>query len=134
MVNKAILVGRLGRDPEVRYTQDGTMVTSFSIATDESFKNKAGEKEKRTEWHRISSFGKLAEICGNYLTIGSLVYCEGRLHTNSWEKDGHKFYSTEIVLQQMKMLGGGRRSEEQSQGQPAPGQSEQSYPDEDVPF
>jgi len=105
MINKVILVGRLGRDPEVRYTPDGTMVTNFTMATDEQWKDKSGERTKKTEWHRIVTFGKLAEICGSYLSKGSLIYLEGRLQTRSWDdKDGNKRSTTEIVAQTMQML------------------------------
>ena len=105
MVNKAILIGRLGKDPEVRYTPDGTMVTNFNLATDEQWKDKNGEKVQKTEWHRIVTFGKLAEICGNYLVKGKLVFIEGRIQTRAWEdKEGVKRYTTEIVANDMKML------------------------------
>ncbi len=105
MVNKVILIGRLGRDPEVRYTPDGAMVTNFTLATDESYKDKNGEKVQKTEWHRIVAFGKLAEICGNYLVKGKLVFVEGRIQTRSWEdKDGVKRFTTEIIANNMQML------------------------------
>jgi single-strand DNA-binding protein len=138
MVNKVILVGRLGADPEVRFMQDGTQVTSFRIATDEQWKDKSGEKVQRTEWHRIVAFRKLAEICGNYLTKGKLVYLEGKLQTRSWEdKEGQKRFTTEIVASNMQMLdsrGGGREDAGGGGGgMPAYGGGEQG-PDEDVPF
>ena len=105
MINKAILVGRLGKDPEVRYTPDGTMITNFSVATDEQWKDKNGEKVQKTEWHRIVTYRKLAEICGQYLHKGSLVYIEGRIQTRSWDdKEGVKHYTTEINASEMKML------------------------------
>lgn len=105
MVNKAILIGRLGKDPDIRYTPDGTMVTTFRIATDEQWKDKNGEKVQRTEWHQIVTYRKLAEICGNYLVKGKLVFIEGRIQTRSWEdKDGIKRYTTEIIANDMKML------------------------------
>ena len=105
MVNKAILIGRLGKDPEVRYTPDGTMVTTFRLATDEQWKDKNGEKVQRTEWHQIVTYRKLAEICGNYLVKGKLVFIEGRIQTRSWEdKEGVKRYTTEIIANDMKML------------------------------
>lgn len=111
MVNKAILIGRLGKDPDVHYTADGTMVTNFNLATDESWKDKSGEKVQKTEWHRIVTFGKLAEICGNYLTKGKLVYIEGKIQTRQWEnKDGVKQYTTEIIASDMKMLDGKKES------------------------
>jgi len=105
MVNKATLIGRLGKDPDIRYTPDGTMVTTFRIATDEQWKDKNGEKVQKTEWHQIVTYRKLAEICGNYLVKGKLVFIEGRIQTRSWEdKDGIKRYTTEIIANDMKML------------------------------
>jgi single-strand DNA-binding protein len=106
MVNKAILVGNLGRDPEVRYTPSGTAVANFTIATSERWKDKTtGEMKEQTEWHRIVAWGRLGEICGEYLSRGKQVYIEGRIQTRSWEKDGVTRYTTEIVAQEMKMLG-----------------------------
>ena len=105
-VNKVILVGNLGSDPELRHTQSGTTVVNFRVATNEVFNNKSGEKTERTEWHRIVAFGRLAEICGQYLTKGKQVYLEGRLQTRDWEdQTGNKRYTTEIVANQMVMLG-----------------------------
>jgi single-strand DNA-binding protein len=105
MVNKVILIGRLGADPEVRYTQDGAMVTNFRLATNEQWTDRSGEKMQRTEWHRIVTFGKLAEICGNYLSKGRLVYTEGRIQTRSWDdRDGNKRYTTEIIATNMQIL------------------------------
>ena len=105
-VNKVILVGNLGADPEIRYTPGGTAVANFRIATTESYKNKEGQKEEKTEWHRIVTFGKLAEICGEYLNKGKQVYLEGRIQTSQWDdKEGNKRYTTEIVCNQMQMLG-----------------------------
>lgn len=105
-VNKVILVGRLGKDPEVKSTPSGATVAKFTIATDERFTDKAGEKQERTEWHNIVAWSKLAEICGQYLRKGKLVYIEGSLRTDSWEdkESGQKRYRTEIVAQQMQML------------------------------
>lgn len=106
-INKVMLIGRLGRDPEVRYTPDGAAVANFSIATSEQWKDKAtGEKKERTEWHRIVAFRKLGEICGEYLSKGRQVYVEGRLQTRSWEKDGVTRYTTEIVASDVQFLGG----------------------------
>ena len=106
-VNKAILVGNLGKDPEVRYLPEGGAVCNFSIATTETWKDKAGEKQEKTEWHRISMFGKLAEIAGEYLKKGSSVYVEGRIQTRKWQnKEGQDQYTTEIVADRMQMLGG----------------------------
>jgi single-strand DNA-binding protein len=135
MVNKAILIGRLGKDPEVRYLPDGTMVTNFRLATDEQWKDKNGEKVQKTEWHQIVTYRKLAEICGNYLVKGKLVFIEGRIQTRSWDdKDGVKRYTTEIVANDMKML--------DSKGQTKPGDTtpdtspvqNSGTPMDDVPF
>jgi single-strand DNA-binding protein len=137
MINKAILVGRLGKDPEVRYTPDGMMVTNFTIATDEQWKDKSGEKVQKTEWHRIVTFGKLAEICGKYLIKGKLVYIEGRIQTRSWDdKDGVKKYTTEIVASDMKMLDSkGRDSDSGREEPPLPHPGvDGPMPDDDVPF
>ena len=107
-VNKAILVGALGKDPETRFMPDGKAVANFSIATSESWKDKnSGEKKEVTEWHRISVFGGLAEICGQYLKKGSSVYIEGKIQTRKWkDKEGNDRYTTEIVADKMQMLGG----------------------------
>ena len=105
-VNKVILIGNLGRDPETRYMPDGGAVTNVSIATTENWKDKNGEKQEKTEWHRVVFFNKLAEIAGEYLKKGSQVYVEGRLQTRKWQdKDGQDKYSTEIVADRMQMLG-----------------------------
>src|ERR1700690_2886123 len=105
-VNKAILVGRLGRDPETRFTSGGQAVANFTMATDETFKDRSGERQKRTEWHRIVVWGKLAEITQQYLKKGMLVYIEGRIQTRQWEdkRDGQKKTTTEIVANVMRML------------------------------
>jgi single-strand DNA-binding protein len=106
-VNKVILVGNLGKDPEVRYMPNGEAVCNFSIATTDSWKDKAGEKQERTEWHNIVMYRKLAEIAGEYLKKGSPVYVEGRLQTRKWQtKEGQDRYTTEIISDQMQMLGG----------------------------
>jgi single-strand DNA-binding protein len=105
-VNKVILVGNLGRDPEVRFMPNGEAVCNFSIATTDSWKDKAGAKQERTEWHNIVMYRKLAEIAGEYLKKGRPVYVEGRLQTRKWEKDGVTRYTTEIIADQMQMLGG----------------------------
>jgi single-strand DNA-binding protein len=137
MVNKATLIGRLGKDPEVRYTPDGTMITNFNLATDEQWKDKNGEKVQKTEWHRIVTFGKLAEICGNYLVKGKLVFVEGRIQTRSWEdKDGVKRYTTEIIASNMQMLDSkGQNKTDESNSDSAPVSSNNgSTPVDDVPF
>ena len=116
MINKVILVGRLGKDPEMRSTPSGQNVAKFTIATDEKYTDKAGEKQERTEWHNIVAWGKLAEICGQYLRKGKLVYIEGSIRTDSWEdkESGQKKYRTEIVANTMKMLD--RKGDEGSGG------------------
>lgn len=105
-VNKVILVGNLGRDPEMRYMPNGEAVCNFSIATTDNWKDKNGQKQERTEWHNIVIYRKLAEIAGEYLKKGRPVYIEGRLQTRKWEKDGVTRYTTEIIADQMQMLGG----------------------------
>jgi single-strand DNA-binding protein len=106
-VNKVILIGNLGRDPEVRFLPSGEAVANFSIATTEKWKDKSGELKEQTEWHRISFFGRQAEICGEYLRKGSSVYVEGRLQTRKWtDKDGNERYTTEIRGDRMQLLGG----------------------------
>lgn len=114
-VNKVIIVGRLGADPEVRTVGQGGTVTRLSIATSENWVDKEGQKQERTEWHRIVVWGRLAEICGKHLSKGRQVYVEGRLQTRSWEdQQGQKRYSTEIVANTVQFLGGvGERSDEQ---------------------
>ena len=119
-INKAILVGRLGKDPEIRYTPSGTAIANFTMATSENYKDKDGQKQERTEWHRIVAFGKLAEICGEYLAKGKQVYIEGRIQTRSWDdKDGNKKYMTEIVANTMQMLGKPEDASAVGGGQPA---------------
>jgi len=103
-LNKVQLIGNLGKDPEVRYTQQGTAVASLSLATTSNFKNKDGVWEDRTEWHRVTLWGRLAELSGEYLAKGKAVYIEGRLQTREYEKDGSKRYSTEVVGEQIQFL------------------------------
>jgi single-strand DNA-binding protein len=147
-VNKVILVGRLGRDPETRYTGSGQAVANFTLATDSSFKDRSGERQKRTEWHRIVAWGKLAEICQQYLKKGSQVYIEGRLQTREWEdKSGQKRTTTEIVASDMRMLGsksesaaaaasGSTTRAPEAEAMPADemGSQETAISDEDIPF
>jgi single-strand DNA-binding protein len=110
-VNKVILIGNLGRDPEIRYTPAGQAVTNFTLATSESFNNREGKREERTEWHRIVVWGKTAENCAQYLAKGRTVYIEGRLQTREWEdKEGQKRRTTEVVAQTVQFLGGPRGS------------------------
>ena len=105
-VNKVILIGNLGRDPETRYMPEGGAITNISIATTEKWKDKTGDMQEKTEWHRVAFFGKLAEIAGEYLKKGSQVYVEGRLQTRKWQdKDGQEKYTTEIIAERMQMLG-----------------------------
>ena len=141
-VNKVILVGRLGQDPEVRYTQGGTAVANLRIATDESWKDQSGERQQRTEWHTVVVWRRLAEICGQYLSKGRQVYIEGKLQTRSWQdREGNKRYSTEVQADNMVMLGG--RSEEGQAVAPAQpaaavgsdsGASSGTNDDDDIPF
>lgn len=106
-VNKVILIGNLGRDPEIRYMPSGDALATLNLATTDTWKDKSGEKQERTEWHRVSMFGRLAEIAGEYLKKGSQVYIEGRIQTRKYtDKDGQEKYATEIVANEMKMLGG----------------------------
>lgn len=121
-INKVILIGNLGRDPEVRYTQGGSAVTNVAVATSESWKDKqSGENQERTEWHRVVMFGRLGEIAGEYLKKGSKVYIEGSLRTNKWQdKEGQDRYTTEIIASEMQMLdsrGGGMGGGEYDQSQ-----------------
>jgi single-strand DNA-binding protein len=141
-VNKVILVGRLGKDPEVKYTQGGTPVARFSLATDEIWKDQGGEKQQRTEWHNIVAWSKLAEICGQYLRKGRLIYIEGRLQTRSWEdKDGNKRSTTEVRADNMVMLSAKFEETRPERGAAtaAPTASAESSPepeitDDDIPF
>lgn len=138
MVNRVLLIGRLGKDPEVRYTPDGMMVTNFTMATDEQWKDKNGQRIQRTEWHRIVTFGKLAEICSTYLSKGKLIFIEGRIQTRSWEdKDGNKRSTTEIIAANMQMLDS--KGMTKSQDTADDNQFQQysgvdQIPEEDVPF
>ena len=120
-VNKVILLGNVGRDPETRYAQNGTAVTRFSIATSEIWKDRSsGEQQERTEWHNIVCFARLAEVAGEYLKKGSKVYIEGQLRTSSWEQDGQKKYRTEVNAKELQMLDSKGRSEIQTSLQDGP--------------
>ena len=141
MINKVILVGRLGKDPEIRSTPGGQSVAKFTIATDERYTDRSGEKQERTEWHNIVAWGKLGEICGQYLKKGKLVYIEGSIRTDSWDdkETGQKRYRTEIVARDMKMLD--RRGDEGQGGGSYGGARKGTSPaadvmedDEEVPF
>ncbi|HWU70146.1 MAG TPA: single-stranded DNA-binding protein [Pseudoxanthomonas sp.] len=152
-VNKVILIGNLGNDPDVKYTQGGMAITTLSLATTSVRKDRDGNQQEKTEWHRVKLFGKLGEIAGEYLRKGRSVYIEGRLEYGSYEKDGAKHYTTDIVADEMQMLGGGEgggggdrparpaRQDYGSQGgaprrqAPAPQQAPMDdFADDDIPF
>src|SRR5580704_1877738 len=139
-VNKVIIVGRLGGDPEVRYTPGGQAVAQLSVATSENWKDKEGQKQERTEWHRVVVWGKMAEVVGQHLTKGRQVYVEGRLQTRSWDDKttGQKRYATEIVAQTVQFLGGAGASSGASAGASAPsstrGEESQAAPGGDAGF
>ena len=159
-VNKVILVGTCGQDPETRYMPNGNAVTNLSLATSEQWTDKqTGQKVEKTEWHRVSLFGKVAEIAGEYLRKGSQVYIEGKLQTREWEKDGIKLYTTEIIVDMQGTLqllgsrpqadqahrpatGGYQNSAPRTQAQrdsrsapqPIPRSSPEDFPDDDIPF
>lgn len=140
-INKVILIGRLGKDPEMRFTPNGKAVTNFTMATSEIWNDQNGEKQERTEWHRVVTWGKLAENCAKLLSKGKQVYVEGRLQTRSWDdKDGNKKYTTEIIANNMQILSPmdsqGSRSHDAS-GDPGfnPDESMPSSPEfDDIPF
>lgn len=135
-VNKIIIVGTLGQDPEVRHTAQGGAVASLSVATSEQWKDKQGQKQEATEWHRVVIFGKLAEIAGQYLTKGSKVYLEGKLKTRKWQdQQGQDKYTTEIVIDingVMQMLGGGNKGQQSSKTQQQAPQAADF--DDDIPW
>lgn len=150
-VNKVILIGRLGKDPETRYMPNGEAVTNAALATSENWKDKSGEKQEKTEWHNLVFYRRLAEIAGEYLKKGSQVYIEGKLQTRKWEKDGVTRYTTEIIVNEMTMLGGKSSgggsfevmektpAAEQSTAaptakRPAPAKSNFDNFDDDIPF
>lgn len=136
-VNKAIIVGNLGRDPEIRYTPSGVPVASFSVATSDEWKDKdTGAKQERTEWHRIVAWRGLAEVCGKYLRKGSQVYIEGKIQTRTWEdKDGVQRYTTEIMAQNMQMLGSPMKQERTQDSSEAYRNDEPAaIPEDDIPF
>ena len=136
-VNKVILVGNLGDDPEVKTTPSGVQVANFSLATSEAWTDKDGERQERAEWHRLVLWRKLAEIAGQYLNKGNKIYIEGKLQTRSWEdQSGQRRYTTEVVVDQLEMLGGARASESHTAPAPAPASSGGGgdTPDDDLPF
>ena len=137
MVNKVILIGRLGKDPEIVYANSGTAIAKVALATSEKRKDQSGQYVEKTEWHNLVMFGKLADVVGQYLKKGSQAYFEGRLETEKWEKDGVTRYTTKVIVNQMEMLGS-REGQERPPSRPA--QSSRSappaYDDEDnsIPF
>ncbi|MFU8804888.1 MAG: single-stranded DNA-binding protein [Bradymonadaceae bacterium] len=143
-VNKAILVGNLGADPELKSTKNGTSVCNFSLATNERWTDRNGQKQEKTEWHRIVVWDKQADSCAKYLTKGRTVYVEGRIETREWEdREGVKRYTTEIVASTVQFLGGGEGAPNGRQARQAPAQSQstaqddpfsQPYNDDDIPF
>ena len=135
-LNKVMLIGNLGADPELRYTPSGAAVANFRIATKDQWTNKEGERQERTEWHRIVAWRRLGEICGEYLHKGRQVYIEGKLQTRSWEdQDGNKRWTTEIVAQNLQMLGPGGRGERTSEKDYSPSIEEPiNVPEDDIPF
>ena len=141
-VNKVILLGNLGQNPEMRYTQGGQAVANMRMATTERYTDKSGQKQEQTEWHTVVAFGRLAEICGQYLTKGRQIYIEGRIRTRQWQdQQGQKRYSTEIVATSMQLLGGrgerpeggGEVAQTVPQDEPAAGEFGPG-PDDDIPF
>ena len=139
-VNKVIVLGHLGRDPEMRYTPDGKAIANFSLATSESFKDKDGNKKENTEWHRVVLFGRIAEIAGEYLRKGSMAYVEGRMQTRKWtDKEGQERYTTEIIGDRLQLIGG-KKEEGGSEHAPAPASRGGNTPppvedfDDDIPF
>ena len=138
-VNKVILIGNLGRDPETRYMPNGEAVTNATIATTETWKDKSsGERQEKTEWHRLTFYRRLAEVAGEYLKKGSQIYVEGKLTTRKWQdKDGQDRYTTEIIAEEMKMLGGkrdGDREERPRQDRPTQSRRPPAADDDDIPF
>lgn len=145
-VNKVIIVGNLGNDPELRYSQSGSAMCSISVATSESWKDKAtGEQKERTEWHRVKFFGKLAEIAGEYLKKGSSVYVEGKLRTEKYaDKSGVEKYTTDIYADEMQMLGGKQQATDNATtpprgnqgggGSTPPSRNDDPFPSDDIPF
>jgi single-strand DNA-binding protein len=140
-INKVILIGNLGQDPELRYTAGGTAVANMRIATNETYKDREGNLVENTEWHSVVAWDRLAEICGEFLSKGRQVYIEGSLHTRQWEdKDGNTRYSTEVKAREMQMLGGPRDSETAAEPAAAPkrpakkGARPAAPADDDLPF
>ena len=137
-VNKALLIGNLGKDPEVRFTANGRAVARFPVATSEVWNDAEGQRQERTEWHNVVVWGKQAESCGQYLQKGRQVYVEGSIRTRNYEKDGQKHYITEIIAQRVQFLGGGGRGGEVARGPAAAEEPPAGAPgaaeDDDIPF
>ena len=140
-VNKVILLGRLGQDPELKYTPSGSAVCNFSIATTENYTDKSGQKQERTEWHRIVVWGKLAELCNQYLAKGRQCYVEGKLQTRSWDdQNQQKRYTTEIIASRVQFIGGqsqstdSSHSQESEQGDMFNQEYNSNFTDDDIPF
>ncbi len=133
-VNKVILIGNLGADPEMRYTADGTAVCNFRIATTEKFKDRSGNMQERTEWFKIVAWRKLAETCGQYLSKGKQVYVEGKIRNETWEKDGTKQYSYKIEADTIRFLGGPGAGNRVQEPEPGFGPPEGGAPEDDIPF
>ncbi|MFQ5355879.1 MAG: single-stranded DNA-binding protein [Mariprofundaceae bacterium] len=147
MLNKVMLIGNLGADPETRFTKDGTCVCNLNLATTEKFKSRTGEPQERTEWHRVVMWGRLGEIANQYLSKGSRIYVEGKIETRKWQdRDGNDRYTTDIRANEMKMLGGGsgaRTNDAPQQQAPAPTEKDpfaaspgpaDTPTDDDIPF
>jgi len=137
MVNRVFLIGRLGRDPEIRHTASGSAVANFSVATDERWTDSEGNRQTRTEWHNIVAWRKLAEICGQYLRKGRLVFIEGRIQTREWDdRDGNKRRTTEIIASNMQMLEGRAQAGDAAEPQDSQDQNnmEIGITDDDIPF
>jgi len=139
-VNKVIILGRIGQDPELKYTPGGVAVVNLSVATSEHWTDKSGKKQEKTEWHRVQAWGKLAEIVNQYMGKGSEVYLEGKLSTRSWEKDGVKRFTTEIVADTIRMTGGNKKkdgaakADDHGPDQQAPSDSHESAESNDASF
>ena len=140
-INKVFLIGRVGRDPEIKTLSSGATIATFSLATSEKWTDKeTGEKNEKTEWHRCTAWRKLAEIISQYVAKGSLIYVEGKLQTRSWEKDGEKRYATEILVNNMQMLdsrregSAGKTTEDKGFGDPPPNREPGPDDGDDIPF
>lgn len=133
-VNKVIIIGNLGADPELKYTPQNRPLCNLRIATNESWKDKQGQKQEKVEWHRVTVWGDTAENCGKYLAKGRTVYVEGRLQTREYEKDGQKRYSTDIVADRVVFLGGGERGEQRGRAPVSSHPDDQPPQDDDPPF